>query len=373
MKTIKLSIIAAMAASSISVASAQNLSEAIKNVDISGTVVYRYNDYQNADAANYYKLATSLKSKVNDDVSFNARLIAGDGTTDPITLKTNAADQNINIQLTEANFAYTGFKNSSITLGKQAIDTPFTIQRSSIGDEQVGTGLTATTNLGALTLGAGYFNQTNFSTSGNVTGSFTGKEGSNLVYLTAMGSFANINVDASYADASDVFDMYTLGLGTSTTVTDVKLSAFARYSALDLENSDIKNSLWKVGVKASSGIFGALLAYGQTDEEGGMVGFDDGADTGFDEHWRVTLTRISDASTLYASVNAQVTPKLNLALKYSDLSAGAASNDVDQSEIYLQAGYTMSSNFKGYVRFGEFEKDGEEDQTMGRLNIQYSF
>ena len=64
MKTIKLSLIAALAASSISVASAQNLSdksiktlenlaETIENLDITGTAVYRYNDYQNSDAKDY--------------------------------------------------------------------------------------------------------------------------------------------------------------------------------------------------------------------------------------------------------------------------------------------------------------------------------
>ena len=116
-----------------------------------------------------------------------------------------------------------------------------------------------------------------------------------------------------------------------------------------------------------------LHSIGETDKEGGKVDLDDGANTGFDEHWRVTLSGINDALTIYASVNAQVTPKTNIALKYSDLSAGNASTDVDQNEIYLQVAHKMSSNLNSYIRFWEFDKDGEESQTMGRLNITYSF
>ncbi len=375
MKTLKLSLIAAIAASGISVANAQDLASAIKNVEVSGTVVYRYNDYEpSTSTTNYYKLATSLKSKINNDVTFNSRFIAGDGTTDPISLNTStSADKNIDIQLTEVNFTYTGLANTAITLGKQAISSPFTITRSSIGDEQVGTGIAATTSIGDTTFTAAYFNQTNFATSGNATSLYAGNEGADLIHVGVKTSIAGVNLDAHYADSVDIFDAYTLGLNTSGNISDVKLSAFARYSELDLDDSDKKNSLWKVGVKASTGIYGAFLAYGQTHKDGGVVGLDDGADVGFDEHWRVTLTGISDASTVYASINAQVTEKLNLALKYSDLDAGDNSSSVDQTETYLQASYKMSSNFKGYLRFGELDKDGSETATIGRLNIQYSF
>ncbi len=44
-KFAKMSLIAAIAVAGTT-ASAQPLAEAIKNVDVSGTVVYRYNDYE---------------------------------------------------------------------------------------------------------------------------------------------------------------------------------------------------------------------------------------------------------------------------------------------------------------------------------------
>jgi ACT domain-containing protein len=44
-KIAKLSLVAAVAVAGLTTANAQPLEEAIKNVDVTGSVVYRYNDY----------------------------------------------------------------------------------------------------------------------------------------------------------------------------------------------------------------------------------------------------------------------------------------------------------------------------------------
>ena len=83
-KIAKLSLVAAVAVVGFTSANAQSLEEAIKNVETSGSVVYRYNDYNNdvgtgsSDSTNYYKVALNLSSKVNDDVKFNSRFLASD-------------------------------------------------------------------------------------------------------------------------------------------------------------------------------------------------------------------------------------------------------------------------------------------------------
>ena len=77
MKFAKLSLVAAVAVAGFTTANAQPLEEAIKNVDVTGSVVYRYNDYNNdvkgkeSGQTNNYKVALGLASKVNDDVKFN--------------------------------------------------------------------------------------------------------------------------------------------------------------------------------------------------------------------------------------------------------------------------------------------------------------
>ena len=374
-KFTKLSLIAALAVAGTT-ASAQPLAEAIKNVEVSGTVVYRYNDYELAGTNNNYKVAVNVNSKVTDDVTFNSRFIMGDvskeNTTGEVSLNTSsAADGNLNVKLTEANFAYTGISNTAIIVGKQAIPTAFTVDRDSLGGENTGTGILALTTFGPATIHAAYFNQTNFKDVNDTPLSFTGAE--DVIAAGVALAFGPVNVDASYVDVDDTFDAYTLGVDAAFDLGAANLEAFARYSALDLENSSADHNLWKVGVSASMGMFGAHLMYGATDEEGGTVGILAGTTTGFDEHWRVTLDNNADSSVLYAGIDAQVTDKINIALNYSDMDDDANKNS-DESEVYGQITYDHAANLSTFVRFGQYDNDeNSEKENMGRVNVQYTF
>ena len=404
-KFAKMSLVAAVAVAGLTTtSSAKALEDAIKNVDVSGTVTYRYNDYEetnnNHDSAstNNYKIALNVKSQVNEDVTANTRFIIGGSQAGEASLSTHDnGDQQVDVTLSEVNFTYTGIKNTAITLGKQALATPFTMARDSMGNEQTGTGALAVTNVGPVTLAAAYFNQTNLGgdstdvdksygeisdqldVNDDKVGDITGDE--NVVFVGAMASFAGINVDASYIDLQDIADAYTVGLKAAYNVGDVKLSPFVRYSSLDLDDTSKDNKLFKIGIDANMGIFGAYLYYGHTDEDGGTTALDYSAETGLDPHWRVTLTGINDADAIYAGVSAQVLPKLNIALKYSSIDTGSKTeNTGDQEEIYTKVTYDMSKNFSTYVQFGQFtkdkgrdSKDKDIDSTIGRLNVQYSF
>ncbi|WP_072679830.1 porin [Arcobacter sp. LA11] len=370
-KFAKMSLIAAIAVAGTT-ASAQPLAEAIKNVDVSGTATYRYNDYELSEANNNYKVAVSLKSKITDDVTFNSRFIAGDDTANVSLGTSTSGDGSVSVVLSEANFAYTGIANTAVVVGKQGLATAYTLSRDAMGDEQTGTGILAMTTFSPVTLYAGYFNQTNFKTSGDITGLIS-TGGEDLAIVGFMGTFGGISVDASYVDLQDTFDAYTLGLDASYKISSVDMSAFARYSSLDLDNADTDNNLWKIGVAANMGIFGAHLSYGQTDEEGGTVGVDASATTGFDEHWRVTLSGVADASVVYAGIDAQVTDKVKIALNYSDMEIDTSADD-DQTEIYTQVSYKHASNLSTYVRFGQLDNEANpEKETMGRVHVQYSF
>lgn len=371
MKISKLSLATIIAISGISCAQAQNLEDAIKNVDVSGTMAYRYNDYEGSTPSNNYKVTTTVKSKINDNLTANTRVIIGNGDTNPASLKTFGADSEASFALSEANFSYTGIDNTVITAGKQAIATPFTISRDAMGNEQTGTGIVASTNLGMVSLTGGYFNQTNFS-NGETYDISTLDGGEDTYFVSAILTVENIALDTSYINIKDTLDAYTIGLVAKYDLAGVALNPYARYSSLDLDNSNLDNTLWKVGMSAQAGIFGAYVAYGETNEEGGSTALDYSSDTGMDDHWRVTLTGISDASVVYASANAQVTDKINLAVKYSDLNAGSLSNEKDQNEIFGQAMYQMSKNFYTFARFGQYEYNGNTS-NMGRLHMQYSF
>ena len=76
-KISKISLVAAVAVAGFSTANAQPLEEAIKNVDVSGSVVYRYDNIDDSEGnatrtdRNRYKIGLNLSSKVNDYVKFN--------------------------------------------------------------------------------------------------------------------------------------------------------------------------------------------------------------------------------------------------------------------------------------------------------------
>ncbi|AXH13212.1 porin [Halarcobacter bivalviorum] len=379
-KFAKMSLVAALAVAGTA-ASAQPLAEAIKNVDVSGTVAYRYNDYEDqakgakadansSSATNNYKIAVNLKSKVNDDITANTRFIIG-SKTDAASLGTSTdSDANVDLTLSEVNFTYTGVQGLSVTFGKQGIATPWTVSRDAMGDEQTGTGILAQYSVGPATFVGAYFNQTNFSQA--ETSGLLNTDGSENIYvLGAVASFAGITLDAFYADLQDIFDAYTIGLAASYDVASVKLSPFARYSSLDLDESSKDNALWQVGLNAQLGIFSAFAAYGESDDEGGNVYIDSGSQTNMDYHWRVTADGSADTEYLYVHATADVTEKVNVGLFYSqaDYKKG---NDIN--EVYVQAKYQMSKNFGTYVRFGDLDVDNSnEDGTMGRVHVQYSF
>ena len=173
-KIAKLSLVAAVAVAGLTTANAQSLEDAIKNVETSGSVVYRYNDYKNdvtdgSDTNNNYKVALNLSSKVNEDVKFNSRFLVAneDGNfAGPLDTQ-DAGDTNPTVSLSHANFGYTGIANTTITAGKQGLTTPWTVAIDSDGQEQTGTGLLALTTVGPVTLAAAYFNQTNLDNSGD--------------------------------------------------------------------------------------------------------------------------------------------------------------------------------------------------------------
>ena len=390
MKITKLSLATIIALGSISFANAQNLEDAIKNVEVSGTVVYRYNDYEennsgakdDSSTSNNYKAAINLGVKVNDDVKFNSRIIAGnqDNAGEKVLNTQTEGDENFDVFLSEANFDYTGVQNTVITLGKQGVTTPFTLSRDSIGNEATGTGLVATTHMGDMvSLTGGYFNQTNFDNNDGGLGTVAIDGSESFAYVTGTAAYAGITLDATYGELQDRFDAYSVGLKGDYTIDDLTLAPYARYSSLDLESSDNDNTLWKTGIQANLGIFGAYIAYGQTNEEGGTVGTDASSDSGMDDHWRVTLSGISDASAIYATVDTQVTDTVNVSLNYSGIDAGSKSNSEDQSEVYAQVAYKMSKNLSTYARLGQLEKDNfytdgsDLESTIGRLHVQYSF
>lgn len=430
-KIAKLSLVAAVAVAGLTTANAQPLEEAIKNVDVSGSVVYRYNDYRNDSTAgnanptandNNYKIGLNLSSKVNEDVKFNSRFIVGqpsnnggaagaDGNSGFATLNSSDnGDQNVDVTLSHAYFGYTGIKNTTVNVGKQGLTTPWTVALDSDGNEQTGTGILALTTVGPVTLAAAYFNQTNLdhSTDAILNGTRIYNYGtqaaqldgaSDVATIGAIAAFEPVTIDAWYLDMKDTFNTYTVGAKSSLDLSGVKLGVDARYASLSLDKNvavalrpvisatttvEEDNSMAKLVLTGKAGIFDAKLAYAMTGKEGGLTSLDNDASTTL-LGWSLYANGKADADYWQVVAGVDILSNLNLSANYGNLQYIAAANsttDVEEEEIYAQLLYKMSKNLTTYVRYGTYTKEtsaqgvpavDDNDDVRGRLQVEYTF
>lgn len=405
-KIAKLSLVAAIAVAGLTTANAQPLEEAIKNVDVSGSVVYRYNNSgndtnattnTNPDAStNNYKVGLNLSSKVNEDVKFNSRILVGGSDGGWAANGLNAqdgADANPSVTLSNVYFGYTGIQNTTVNVGKQGLTTPWTVATQIDGNEQNGTGILALSTVGPVTLAGAYFNQTNLndaSTSNSNPAYYAANalnlNGSeNIATVGAIVAAGPVTLDAWYIDLADKFDSYTIGAKSDLDLSSVKLGVDARWASLEVDQSlnanGDKNTMAKLALTAKAGIVNGKIAYAMTGKDGGLTALDNDANTTL-LGWSITSNGKADADYWQAVAGVDILSNLNLSANYGNvkyISAVGSSTDMEEEEIYAQLLYKMSKNLTTYVRYGTYTKENTttdvkaNDDVRGRLQVAYTF
>ncbi|MGD9624800.1 MAG: major outer membrane protein [Arcobacter sp.] len=402
-KIAKLSLVAAVAVAGLTSANAQPLEEAIKNVDVSGSVVYRYNDYSNdegttpntATQANNYKVALNLASKVNEDVKFNSRFLVAGADNGFVNLGNESSsiadkDAQANAVLSNAYFAYTGLANTTVNVGKQGLTTPWTVAIDSDGNEQTGTGILAMSTVGPVTFAGAYFNETNlvdsadskFGDGSALKGAVAGDL--DVITVGAIAAFSPVTVDAWFLDTQDLFDTYTVGAKAAFDVESIKLGADARFASLTFDGTDEKaNTMAKLVLTADAGLVDGKIAYAMTDKDGGLTALDNDANTTL-LGWNLALNGKADADYWQAVLGFDILSNLNLSANYGNLQYiedAGSTTDIEEEEVYAQLLYKMSKNFSTYVRYGTYTKETttagttteDNDDTRGRLQVEYTF
>ena len=450
-KISKISLVAAVAVAGFSTANAQPLEQAIKDVDVSGSVVYRYDNFHSKNITaganqpavaskdtdtNRYKVALNLSSKVNDYVKFNSRFIVGGADNGFASLNAkashyntstganssgrNGGDGNADVALSNAYFGFTAIPNTVVNIGKQGLTTPYTVAVDANGNEQNGTGILALTNVGPVTFGAGYFNNSNldngttdinlsyglkgsnlYSRNGarQVTNDIpVGTTGSNLVaagdkaffdgandiyVATVQGDLDFVKLEAWYLGLQDTFGSYTLAATSNLDLAEnAKLGLEARYVNLELDDRfsapgvkplETDNSMFRFAVDGKFSIVNARLAYTKTGKDGGLTAVDqDAKNTSLG--WAITSNGVADADYIQAALGADILSNLNFTLNYGKLKAdnqtiapivaAARANlvsldNIEQEEVYGQLTYKMSKNLTTYLRYGTYEAKTE--------------
>lgn len=377
-KISKISLVAAVAVAGFSTANAQPLEEAIKNVDVSGSVVYRYDNTHNKDAGgntvrgngdsgvNKYKIGLNLSSKVNDYVKFNSRFIVGSpddagfadlgsgrSTTAGGPAGNRGSDGQADVTLSNAYFGFTAIPNTVVNIGKQGLTTPYTVATDINGNEQNGTGILALSTFGPITAGAGYFNNTNLNNSFELnaqqglglTNQITGGNGatgvldggSDMYVATVQGDLDFVKLEAWYAGLQETFNTYTLAATSSIDLAEnAKIGLEARYVNLKLDqeaansintavggtgiDAETKNDMFRLAVDGKFSIVNARLAYTKTGKKGGLTALDqDAKNTSLG--WAITSNGAADADYFQAALGADILDNLNFTLHYGNIKA----------------------------------------------------
>ncbi len=175
MKFLKLSLAASVALGAFSTASfAQPLEDAIKGIDVSGYLRYRYNDdrydanefnkdsVENSNATHRWKAVADFKAPVADNVAFNFGILYNNesqnvnhGNTYPGTSPGLGSGKDGSFGVSTFNAVITPDSTATtVIIGKQRLATPVT----NAGDDDRGTGILAlNSDLEGFTFAAGAF------------------------------------------------------------------------------------------------------------------------------------------------------------------------------------------------------------------------
>ncbi|EAH8965247.1 major outer membrane protein [Campylobacter coli] len=267
MKLVKLSLVAALAAGAFSVANATPLEEAIKDIDVSGVLRYRYetsNEWSdiNGVAQNQgsgisgkqehkYRAQLNFSGAIADNfkafvqLDYNAK-DDGYGANNGSTTRSYAADNSSTLNVRQLYLTYTDENvATSVILGKQQLNTIWT---DNAIDGLVGTGIKVVNNsIDGLTLAAFAVDSYNSDEQGGELGKVLNFS-ENLYGAAAIGSYevfnGQLNPQLWLAYMTDNAFFYALDAAYNTTIFDgVNWTLEGAYlgNSLDNERKDLGN------------------------------------------------------------------------------------------------------------------------------------
>ncbi|MDN2784044.1 major outer membrane protein [Campylobacter coli] len=267
MKLVKLSLVAALAASAFSVANATPLEEAIKDIDVSGVLRYRYetsNEWSDINGVaqnegsgisgkqdHKYRAQLNFSGAIADNFKAFVQLDysakdGGYGTNNGSTTRAYAADNSSTLNVRQLYLTYTDENvATSVILGKQQLNTIWT---DNAIDGLVGTGIKVVNNsIDGLTLAAFAVDSYNRDEQGGELGRVLNFS-ENLYGAAAIGSYevfnGQLNPQLWLAYMTDNAFFYALDAAYNTTIFDgVNWTLEGAYlgNSLDNERKDLGN------------------------------------------------------------------------------------------------------------------------------------
>ncbi|VEG80957.1 Porin [Wolinella succinogenes] len=404
MKLAKISLAAAVALGALSTASfAQPLEEAIKGVDVSGYLRYRYNDDRYSDrnnvkdasetsATHQYKVKADFKTPVVNNVAFNLGILyhndqattnrgsgttPGQGTEQFFGTGLGAGeDGNFGVSTFYATYTPDSTK-TTVMIGKQLLNTPVT----NAGDEDRGTGILAlNSDIPNWTFAAGAFDT--FAINDLMKG-YIGNERSvtkGLYTLAALANYGDFTAQAwAFAIEDVVKNLFFVELAYKYSMFGIK-GQYA-YAALDNGDNGLygKNYLGagdELAKKNSLYTIEATVDYKPVDFKLGYIGSgNDGYSVSLDDEGK-----FSKAGKLWWQNNA--TGVSISALPLGSKALPGKDKEDELTVVYVDLGYKVLDNLRLNIEYvdgeAKFKSPGvandkrEFTELTPGFNYQYS-
>lgn len=374
MKLVKLSLVAALAAGAFSVANATPLEEAIKDIDVSGVLRYRYDtgrfskdfdngsistaDLNNKKQDHRYRAQINFSGAIADN--FKAFVQFDYDSTDG-GYGANTSDTSSTLTVRQLYLTYTNEDvATSVIAGRQQLNT---IWSDNAIDGLVGTGIKVVNNsIDGLTLAA--FAVDSFNNDGDRSGELNWEE--NLYGAAAIGSYevfgGQLNPQLWLAYMNDNAFLYALDAAYSTTIFDgVNWTLEAAYLGNSVDNvlETLRNTEFANGNFFA--LKGSIEVNGWDASLGGLY---------YGDKEKPSLTVIEDQGNIGSLLAGEE-------ILYTD---GSQLNGSIGRNIfgYVTAGYTFNETVRvgGDLVYGgtktEVRNGGEKLEAVARVSYKYS-
>ncbi|ENU8258876.1 major outer membrane protein [Campylobacter coli] len=382
MKLVKLSLVAALAAGAFSVANATPLEEAIKDIDVSGVLRYRYetsNEWSDINGVaqnegsgisgkqdHKYRAQLNFSGAIADNfkafvqLDYNAK-DGGYGANNGSTTRSYVADNSSTLNVRQLYLTYTDENvATSVILGKQQLNTIWT---DNAIDGLVGTGVKVVNNsIDGLTLAAFAVDSYNSDEQGGELGTVLNFS-ENLYGAAAIGSYevfnGQLNPQLWLAYMTDNAFLYAIDAAYNTTIFDgVNWTLEGAYlgNSLDNERKDLGN-----GNGNFFALNGSIEVNGWDATLGGLY---------YGKKDKATVTVIEDQGNLGSLLAGEEI----FYTKGSNLNGDIGRNIFG----FVKAGYTFNETVRlgaDFVYGGtktEADNGGDKLEAVARVDYKYS-
>ena len=357
-KMIKLSLVAAVAVAGFTTtASAQNLEDAIKGVEVSGFVSYtaEKTGVDTAEMQHDIDIRATFKSKVNDKVT---AVVMFDEAQDDDTDSGSQTSSPTVMQIEKAYFTY---KNAGISSNFGLMSAPLT-------DGARADGITVSTKAGALTVGAGYLYNTSLGSQDVAFATVAGKAGP-AGFSVAYANLMETDADATAESASYIHANVNMMAGPAKVAFDYST---ASGDAIDTAYTNTQSQM-KVSANVKAGALSIDVAYAKNGSDGARTMIDGSgyaASSITMASDAVILAKAgADATAMYAAVSTKVGANNTVKLAYGSVTADLAS--AEETAMAGTFTHAMSKNFKVFANYETYDKNAKETELT--LGANYSF